>query len=72
MEDQTSKNCIHRWVLGEPGLGGISGHCRNCGASRRYPASLDVYEHVPDYDEQENSKLVRSLKVTALGERASA
>jgi hypothetical protein len=72
MEDTTNNGCIHRWVLGEPGLGGISGSCRNCGASRLYPASLDMYEHVPDYDEQENNKLVRSLELTTLGERAPA
>lgn len=72
MEDLATKQCTHRWVLGQPGLGGINGICRRCGASRLYPSTLDLYEHTPDYDEHDRKQIVRSLEATAIGERVPA
>ena len=72
MDDSTTKGCTHRWVLGEPGLMGISGTCRNCGMSRIYPAALGTLEPTPDYAELDRNRIVRSLEVATSGERATA
>ena len=72
MEDSTNKGCTHRWALGQPGLMGVTGTCRNCGISRLYPAALDTYEATPDYAEQDRKQIVRSLEVATLGERTTA
>jgi len=59
-------------VLGQPGLSGIPGTCRNCGANREYPATLELFETTPDYEEADRTSIVRSLEAATLGERTPA
>jgi hypothetical protein len=35
-------SCVHYWVLGAPGDEVIEGRCKLCGASREYPASVEL------------------------------
>ncbi len=72
MDDTHTTSCIHRWILGEPTMNTVSGVCRKCGAHRRYPSTLQLYEATPDYAELDRSKVVRSLELASSGERAAA
>ncbi len=72
MDDTHTTSCIHRWILGEPTMNTVSGVCRKCGAQRRYPSTLQLYEATPDYAELDRNKVVRSLEIASMGERAAA
>ena len=57
MEQLRTPSCTHRWVLGEPTLESVQGICRRCGARRSYPAGLEYYEAVVDYEELDRGRL---------------
>jgi hypothetical protein len=50
----------------------VSGVCRNCGAHRNYPSTLELFEATPDYAAADRSKIVRSFEVASMSERAAA
>ena len=35
------KNCQHRWVIETPHGATSRGHCRRCGATKRFPNALE-------------------------------
>ncbi|MGB2693891.1 MAG: hypothetical protein WBD55_01745 [Dehalococcoidia bacterium] len=45
------ERCTHRWILSEPNVRGVRGLCRHCGASRLYPANLDLPVVSQEYKE---------------------
>lgn len=71
MERQTS-SCTHHWILGAPHYGTVEGACRRCGASRTYPAGLELPEAVPDYDELADGPEAFAKQMAKREERAVA
>ncbi len=51
-QHQQTGACVHHWVLGEPQLGLIEGHCRRCGAARSFPATVEVPPPAPEGEEE--------------------
>lgn len=69
MGQAKAEPCVHRWVLGEPQMSGVTGVCRRCGARRRYPARLEFAEAVPQDEELTASRLALVTATAPLGER---
>ena len=38
----TTEACVHHWVLGTPEEEVVRGRCKRCGATREYPAAMEL------------------------------
>ena len=70
MGQRQATPCIHRWVLGEPRMRTVPGVCRRCGARRTYPSGLEIPEAVPNYEELDRSRPVRSTEIASREEHS--
>jgi hypothetical protein len=67
---QAPSLCVHRWVLGDVSHGTIRGHCRRCGASRTFPAVLELAPPPPPEEEEEEEP--PTLDIPALAAAVSS
>ena len=51
VSDEAQPSCVHHWLLSEPTDGWVTGECRRCQATRRYPASPESTDRFDDYRE---------------------
>ena len=42
MTEATTAACVHHWVLGTPEEEVVRGRCKRCGATREYPAAMEL------------------------------
>lgn len=43
--------CVHHWMLADPDGGQVIGECRNCLATKVFPASPESTQRFDDYRE---------------------
>ena len=50
--------CIHRWILSEPSKGRVTGSCRRCGATKSYPAGIEMPPPPQEPEEEEEEEVL--------------
>lgn len=70
MVETVVTSCRHHWLLSEPRRGVVSGVCKLCRATRKYPARLEDTDRYYDYQDLDSGD--RPLLRAGIGTREEA
>ena len=64
MTEATTGACVHHWVLGTPEDEVIPGRCKRCGATRDYPAAMELAIKPPVEEEAPPAAVLVEIEST--------
>jgi len=64
MTEAMTGGCVHHWVLGTPEEEVIRGRCKRCGATREYPASMELAAKPQVEEEAPPASLLVEIEAT--------